>query len=803
MGWTLSRTVAVYGLFFLSGVAALVYEISWSRQIGLLFGNTAAAAATVLASYFGGLAIGYWAFATRSQHVRRPLAAYGLLELAAAAFALLVPLLLAALRMPTLAAWIHYDQATWQTLVRAAVCLVILLPATICLGGTLPLMAAWLARGNVDTSRVAWAYGLNTLGGLTGVLLATIVLISQLGVVASSYLAASLSALCGIAAIYLNRRSPLICDSAITVETTKTPSEPLSLSGGSRLNEFRSTAWLVVIVALSGFGTLALEVLYTRLFSLVFHNSTYNFGLVIAVVLCGLALGAWAAAWLAVRLDALACVAWASIAAAAAIPISTRVFENHTHLGYFDQGDTFAAYMFACLGLVTLVVLPPALLLGMVLPLLWQVARAKNESFSALVGRLTSLNTLAAAAGALAASFALLPLLGLWSSFAAIASLYVVVALLAALPRRGHLIGVAVAAPLALLAIFSVWRTLTNYTTVPASKTLVARWEGTYGWIDVLSDNRSGSLSLRENINYTHGSTASADWERRQGNMALLLHPQPRNVLFLGMGTAATASSAKFHSDVEAIHIAELIPEVVSAARRFEVSNAGILDDARTQIHVDDARHFLLATNERFDVIISDLFVPWESKTGYLYTVDHFHVARSRLRSGGLFCQWLALWQLGPRELEMIADSFASVFPHTTIWLGKAEYDRTILALVGSDQPLDFNAPQIDERLAQVFAASGEIDERVSSAERLARMYVGDWPRRTGATLNTDEHPRLEFAMPLTYADQQTLKQLRLRTFYDEVLAKLAQQGVRFHGLSGQYASPEARHAWQRVQLRK
>lgn len=784
----------VYLLFFASGVAALVYEISWSRQIGLLFGNTASAAATVLASYFAGLAIGYWLFAERSQRVHRPLVFYGLLELAAAASALAVPLLLAVLHSPALAKWIQHDEVAVQTIVRAVVCLVILLPATICLGGTLPLMAAMLARGGESPSRVAWAYGLNTLGGLTGVLLATIVLLSQLGVVASSFAAAIVSAICGVAAVMLGRKLPASPAAAATVSPS--PRE-------EKTNVVRHAIWLFTLVAVSGFGTLALEVLYTRLFSLVFHNSTYNFGLVVAVVLCGLALGAWAAAWLSVRFDPLACVVWASLAAAAAIPISTRVFEEHTQLSYFDQGDTFASYMLACLGLVAAVVLPPALLLGTILPLLWQVARRHSESFSALVGKLTAINTLAAAAGALAASFFLLPTLGLWGSFAHIAAMYVAVAIVAAIPRRGHAIALAVAVPLVLLAIGSVWRTLTNYTTVPPNKTLVARWEGTYGWIDVVSDNRSGSLSLRENINYTHGSTASAEWERRQGHMALLLHPKPRNVLFLGMGTAATASSAKFHNDVETIHIAELIPEVVAAARQFELSNAGILDDARTKIHVDDARHFLLATNERFDVIISDLFVPWESKTGYLYTVDHFRVARSRLAPGGVFCQWLALWQLGPQELEMIADSFASVFPHTTIWLGKAEYDRTILALVGSEAPLAFEVPKIDARLARVFKASGEIDQRVQSAERLARMYVGDWPRREGRTLNTDEHPRLEFAMPLTYADHQTLKQRRLQQYYDESLANLPQLGVVFRGLSGEFESRPKCREWQQMQLRK
>jgi spermidine synthase len=789
----LIRNITVYALFFASGVAALVYEISWSRQIGLLFGNTASAAATVLASYFAGLAIGYWLFAQRSQRVQRPLVAYGALELFAAASAVCVPLLLLALGSPAIAAWIHQNDLAMQTLARAVVSLAFLLPTTVCLGGTLPLMAAWLSRSQHEAWRVSWAYGLNTLGGLAGVMLATIVLLSQLGVVASSFAAAALSALCGIAAIVLGWRTPRI-------EPVAEGASPPQTANG--LASLRSV-WLFCLVAFSGFGILALEVLYTRLFSLVFHNSTYNFGLVIAVVLCGLALGAWAAAWLAARLDPLACVVWATVAAAVAIPLSTLIFEDRTKLDYFIGGETFATYMLACLGLVAAVALPPSLLLGTILPLLWQVARRESTGYSAVVGKLTAINTLAAAAGALAASFVLLPTLGLWGSFAAIAGLYVVVAIIAAVPRRWHALGLGMAAPLAALTIYVTWHALESRRSTPPHKSLVARWEGTYGWIDVVRDERSGSLSLRENINYTHGSTASGDWERRQGHLPLLLHPRPRRVLFLGLGTGATASSAKFHEEVEALHIAELIPEVATAARRFEVSNAGVLSDKRTRIHVDDARHYLLATNERFDVIVSDLFVPWESKTGYLYTVEHYRVARSRLAAGGIFCQWLALWQLGPRELAMIADSFASVFPQTTVWLGKADYDRTILALVGSDAPLDIDGRQIDERLTRVAAAAGEIDDQMQTAAQLARMYVGDWPRRTNVNVNTDEHPRLEFSMPLTYANEETLKRRRLVQYYAGTLANLPQRGVAFRNLSGEYASPAARRDWQRKQLQK
>lgn len=814
---TLLRAV-VYLVFFLSGVAALIYEISWSRQIGLLFGHTAAAAATVLASYFAGLALGYWwggAWATRW---RSALLAYGLLELLAAGWAVLVPLLLGLLHTDALAWLIHHDVPWLQSVARAAICCLLLLPATTALGATLPLMARWLADGGGPPARVAWAYGLNTLGGLFGVLTATIVLLSVLGVTASSYAAAAVSAACGLAAVALSRRESTTAIAPAHGQRVEASSVNVSEDIERFALREEAKHLLAALVGIAGFGTLALEVLYTRLFSLVFHNSTYTFGLVVAVVLCGLALGAWLAGWLAARYDALRCAAWTSLASAGAIAVSTQLFLSQTGLKYFTGGQTFTAYMAACLALVAAVVLPPAVLLGTILPLLWNAAAHRGSSLAGDVGRLTAVNTLAAAAGALAASFLLLPALGLWGSFAAVAALYVAAAFVAVLafrvggshaarPKpqadRLHARLLLPGAVVVLILIVAGWHAASRQRGIGEDQTLVRRWEGTYGWIDVVRRRRSGALSLRENVQYVHGSTASATWERRQGHLPLLLHPQPRRVLFLGLGTGATAGSATFHDGLQSITIAELIPEVVEAARLFEASNAGVLDDPRTDVHVDDARHYLLATDQRFDVIVSDLFVPWESKTGYLYTVDHYRVVRQQLAAGGIFCQWLPLWQLGAEELEMIADGFAQVFPNTTLWWGKVEYDRSIVALVGSEQPLRLDAARLQPRLADVFQA-GPADRLLRTPSRLSRMFIGQWPadaRR--ARLNTDEHPRLEFAMPLTYADRRTLKRRPLQNYYEQRLSRLPPAGVVLAPIDGESSSADARRWWQRVQLRK
>jgi spermidine synthase len=200
--------------------------------------------------------------------------------------------------------------------------------------------------------------------------------------------------------------------------------------------------------------------------------------------------------------------------------------------------------------------------------------------------------------------------------------------------------------------------------------------------------------------------------------------------------------------------------------------------------------------------------VPWESRTGYLYTVDHYRIAKARLNPGGIYCQWLPLWQLGPQEFEMIANGFADVFPFATLWLGKGASFKTVAALVGSNQPLQLDGARLDARIRRAFADSANADWELRDAADVARQFIGRWePAATQegntAERNTDEHPRLEFAMPLTYADRRTLKEQRLRAYFDRVLAKLPQTGVEFSDFVTSAPDAEKRRHWQSVQLRK
>jgi spermidine synthase len=748
----------VYLLFFLSGAAGLIYEISWSRQIGLLFGHTVNAAAVVLAAYFCGMALGYWHAGRRAPLLRRPLLGYGAAELIVALWALATPLLLGLLRHPAVAGFVNSDSATLQTLARIALSFIILLPATAALGATTPFIAQHVSPPHRPRpSRIALAYGFNTFGAVAGVLAASFALLLYIGVTGSSYLAAGISALCGLAAIWIALRQPVGAEHMLGPHSianyegsAAAATQWAHLNEGYRESPVDAAAqraehvlgpygigplptWaLYALAALSGCGILTLQVLYTRLFALLLHNSTYTFGSIVGVFLVALAAGSWATALLARRYPPRQIIGWGCALGALAVPSSVLLLEHFTRLRYINPGaGGFTGYMLDVIGMIALTVGPATFALGLTLPALWLEARNLGSA-GAVVGRL--------------ASFAILPLLGLWYGFAFVALLYLAAAMLLDRPRLGRLTGLAWACiPLAVIGCTVLLGRIEprfEHRNIKRGYQFLFNRDTPYGIIEVLE--RNGERYLRQNRAYTLGGTGGAESELLQGRLPLALHPAPRRVCYLGLATGITAGAALDHPGVEQVTSVELIPDVVAAARQFRAWNNGVVPgtdgtpaDPRSRVVVNDARHFLYATPEEFDVICSDLFVPWHSQTGYLYTVEHYRACRADLAPGGIFCQWLPLYQLGARELELIADSFAAVFPHTAVVIEDSDAETALLALLGSEEAL---AVEWDSALRN---AGGR--------------YLGRWPRRAGVQLNTDEHPRVEFLAPISQRERRLL----------------------------------------------
>lgn len=760
------RTAVLAMLLLASGTSALCYEIVWSRILGLLLGHTIYASSIVLVGYFLGMASGYWLAARFAPRNMSDLTMYGLLEVFIGVWALCVPLFVQFAVSST---------REFQLLTDSLVGLLILLPATCCLGATLPVLAnLFEEQAATRFKSVSLIYAANTIGGLLGIFLATFVLIALLGVSATNSFAAFLSCTCGGLAILLGQSSF---------------KRPLRSNSAPAQNDLSAASITVALV--SGLVTLLLQVAYTRMFALVFHNSTYTFALVVAVFLVGLAIGAFVTARFAERQYFLVAVCTSS---AVLVAISPMLFAALTQLQYFRVGDSLFEHVGYATCLVSAIVLLPVATLGTLLPSAWRLALVGgNAGTRQTVGKLTALNSLAAAGGACLATFILLPSVGLGGSF--VVATAVLCGLVLYLWKGWG--SVCFAATCVAMSFFAGQMPYSS--AIPGGAELVKRWESGYGWIEVLERKFDGVQLLRQDVQYGLGADLDIDWERRQGALPLMLHPKPQYVAFLGVGTGISVSAIVGDPEIEHVDAVELIPSVAEALPFFSDANLKFYDDPRCKVHATDARHFMRTNGESYDVIVADLFTPWHSRTGYLYTVEHFRNCRQSLRPGGIFCQWLPLWQLGHSDFEIIADSFRSVFPRCTLWWGLCEGEKPLLCLIGCETPLKISSAMWETRTLQP-DDSQEVDPFLTNTSRLSHLFLGGWPKRYNCRLNTDDHPLVEFSCPGSDLGNAKLRGKPVVDYFVEVLSRLPQDGVLF-AADAQPVSIVARLRWQHKQL--
>jgi len=739
---THSRTLAV--LFFVSGAAALIYQVLWVRELGLLFGSTAEAAALAIAIFFAGIALGGWFWGSRAGRIGRPLRAFGLVEIGVAATALghfVVADAYFAL-YPTLYAAVGASPVL-ETLLKAAVAATILMPSAFLMGGTLPLMGQHVVRAREELGRQgSRLYAINTAGGATGALAAGFVLPMALGFSGAYLLAVGLDLAVGLAAVMLARR-------ALPPAAEPQAPEPAVAT--------RVPALVWAVAFLSGLVTLAVEVIWTRLFAQVLQNSVYTYSLVLTTFLAALALGAGLANWLSRRstLEPRLVLAVLLFASAVVVAGTPWLFHAVTDgLGYLGRGRDFVGYILAVFEAAAIVMLLPGIVLGAVLPYLLRLMQAGRTAPGTTLGRLIAVNTTGSILGALAAGFLLLPVFGAWHALQLLAAIYVLLggaALATAGGLRVYLKAPAVALSLvAALVLVSVAPALDTIRINPArGETLVEMREGSAAHAAVIE--RDGNFAIRVNNYYTLGGSGAMIAERNQTLIPLLAHPDPREIFFLGMGTGITAGAALF-LDPERVTVCEILPDVVDLAERhFGPFVNGLFEDDRVTIHAEDGRHCLARSPARYDAIIADLFTPWKAGTGNLYTLDHYRMAATRLKPGGIYVQWVPLYQVSITELSIIANTMAEIFPQLTLWRGDLYPERSILALVGSLDPAPLDMEVLRDNARATAVDPGQPDAFFEAMG--LRFYAGNAASGlfADAPVNTDDRPLIEYQAPRTH----------------------------------------------------
>jgi len=741
-------------LFFLSGAAALVYQVLWMKELSLLFGNSAQAAAATLAAFFTGIAAGNAYWGRRASKLARPLLSYGILELCVTLSALLYFAIYFAYDglYPILFSLFEHA-STIFTLAKFALALLLFFPAAFFMGGTLPLMTQYLVR-NRETlgKRASSLYAINTLGAASGAIAAGFYLPQTLGIDVSYLLAMAATLLVGLAAIVLGRKTALREGESVAEKTQDKQQEQ---SGIYLPHTLTGLAWL------SGFASLALQVLWVRMLAQVLHNSIYTYSAILSVFLIALALGGVIARELARRqitvhwfLPSLLTLTSLLVAA------SPLIFHFLTHGGSYIGGEaSFIAYLFQIFSIVAIVVGVPTMVIGILLPYLFKLAERGRTGPGETVGRLVTINTVGAILGSIAAGFILLDWIGLWSSLKAIATLYVAAAiwLLAEQPARS--IAIKLIPVIGLLLLVTVLDTsklpLVKIDPIGKNETLLKVWEGADATVAVV--RRNGHLRTKLNNWYTLGSTGDMTTQQMQTHLPLLLHSNPKSVFYLGLGTGITAGTA-LNYKINEVVVAEIAPSAIRASEEFftEFTN-GLYQDSRVTVIAEDGRNVLRGSSKVYDLIISDLFIPWKAGTGNLYSVEHYEIAHKRLSADGMYVQWLPLYQLTKDEFTIIARSMQEVFPTVSLWRGNFSGKRAVVALIGhreTSRLLHDTPLMTTSRRALREQLNGQGDTVPLMAHYAGTLRVDD-ARLSVAPLNTDSHPVIEYLAPINHRRQK------------------------------------------------
>ena len=747
-------------LFVLSGAAAMAYQVAWIRGFVELYGSTVESLGAVVGAFLSCLAMGALVAGRIADRHPRPLRLYALLEGLAAAGGGLAWFAMG--HLEGLAVRFAEAEVAGSSAVlgRFAVALGLMLLPIGALGGTLPVLARLRVGERSRASAAGVLQVANTLGAVGGVLVGSTVLLEAFGVRGTVALAALVNALVGVAALGLARGRKVI--------------EPEHAEDSRSGEADASAVGHLIASLLLGVATVGAEVLLFRGLSQVTRGSVDSVALLLGVFLACNALGtAFGVAWAKRGIQAARTgfvLGQAGVMFGIAVGMMVLfALASPTPPAWMLPGMEATSWTGRLLGeafTAFLVCGPVAFALGISFPCMVQRRSRRVPGFGRWVAWLSASWTLGAALAGVGVPHFVFgrPGVGLEDGLTWLAALPVVALLLVlALERRRLWKGWWwwSGAPVAVGVLTFALPFAGNFGRVPlqfyrfgtgAATELVAYGEGRAASVAVVA-LPSGQKQLKVNSLLSLGGGHTAEVESMQGLLPALLHPAPKNALALGVGAGVTVG-AMAQCGIQHIDAVELLPEVLAALDLFYVENGGVpLLAGRGQIdlHAHDARTFVRAAEEEsYDLVVGDLFFPWLSEAGFLYTREHFQRVRDLLAPGGVFCQWLPLHQLRWEEFGMVGRTFADVFPGVTVWLARTDFPFPVVALVGGKEPLVIDPKALDERLAGFYDRDLLARHDVATVPRLLSLYWADEflfrDHFTETTLNTKDRPAVEFS---------------------------------------------------------
>jgi spermidine synthase len=770
-------------LFTASGCSALIYEVVWYQLLQLVVGSTAVSLGVLLATFMGGLSLGSLLWPRLVHGNQHPLRLYAFIEFGIGACALLALFGMPLIDRVYIAAVGHGLPAMFT---RAIVCAVCLMPPTMLMGASLPAAARWIETDPEGVSWMGLLYGANTAGAVSGCIFAGFYLLRVYNLTTATLAGVALNAAVAIVSLLIASRSSFQASNDV---------------GAFRKPSVRGAWEVYVAIALSGACALGAEVVWTRLLGLLLGATVYTFSIILAVFLIGIGVGSAAGSLWAKSVQrprvALGCCQLLLVAA-----IAWTAYMLADSLPYWPVNPllssgpwfTFQIDFVRCLWTI----LPAALLWGTSFPLALASVADPGEDPGRMVGGIYASNTAGAIVGALTFSLLLIPHLGSGRSERLLIVISAIGGLLLlgptvwtwrnAWPWRKTLGALALAAATA----GAFWLILLI---PPVPGMLIA-----YGRRIMTSTTRAKILFVGEGIN---SSIAISQWDdgamqfhvsgkveastepydmrlqRMLGHLPGLFHPNPKSVLIVGFGAGVTAGSFTVYPSMERIVICEMEPLVPRTANIFfPHENYDVIHDRRTKINFDDARHYILTSPDKFDIITSDPIHPWVKGSATLYSKEYFELVKAHLNAGGIVTQWVPLYETDLATVKSEIATFFDVFPNGTIWTnenGGGGYD-VVLAGKAGDSPIDVDA--MEQRFAslpyaRVVRSLAEVG--FQSPMSLVTTYAGRAqdlkPWLASAEINRDGNLRLQYlaGLALNYSQENLIYQqmLNYRQFPD------------------------------------
>ena len=726
------RLVSLALSLLFSGAAALVYQVVWVRQLTTVLGTTLEAVSTVLGVFMLGLGVG-GALAARFID-RLPSSTlpriYAALEIGIAAFALLFPPLVAA----------------FTPLFRFAPAILLALPTTL-MGATLPTAVALRehARGDSDGAgrSAGILYSFNTAGAVAGSLATGLVLLPWAGIQITTIGAVSLNALAA----------------AVVLLGTRGDRDPGERNARSARYSTASRIALA-IAALSGFAALVSEVAWTRSLVLLIGPTTYGFSFVVSSVILGLALGSAAGARFR-RKEGARSLAWAQLGAAlsslALLQILGRLSLPVGHLVH-QHADDMIALLGIELAAVAALLLPASFFFGATFPLAVGIVSREGAGPAEATGATLAWNTAGALSGSLAAGFLLIPHLGAEGALYAAFGIHLFAAGVVYSPKplvpALAALGLAAATPFVLprwdrelltggLYKYASYMEPGEFLDFLRQGELLFYREDEVATVTVRKVASKLSLAIDGKVDATN--SADMMTQRLLAHVPLLLHPAPKDVLVIGLGSGVTAGSALTHS-IESLVAVEISDAVVEASRFFDELSHRPSTDPRFRLVVGDGRNHLLLSGRPYDVIISEPSNPWMAGVSGLFTREFFELARDRLAPGGLSCQWAHIYNMSETDLKTIVASFTDAFHDSALFL----LSESDILLVGAKESLPLvSSDELDDRMDGDGVRDELLEVGVRGSYGIRALLsastppLSEWARE--ADRHTDDRPLLEF----------------------------------------------------------